>query len=111
MIRKRGRKGVCSAEFMIDGQTYQFTFNGKKDMPLITSKTEAREYEDELKRKVVSGLLLKQSDLKNFAKFFDDIYMDYSRKHKVPSAAYPVLRPGGGFQVWVARPGRPPPAW
>lgn len=59
MIRKRGRKGFCSAEFMVDGQTYQFTFNGKKGMPLITSKTEAREHENELKRQVMSGLLLK----------------------------------------------------
>jgi integrase len=84
MIRKRGRKGFCSAEFMIDGYTYQFTFNGKKGMPLITSKTEAREYEDDLRRQVVSGLSLKDPDLKNFAKFFNAIYMDYSRKHKVP---------------------------
>ena len=88
MIRKRGRNGVCSAEFMIDGHTYQFTFNGKNDMPLITSKTEAREYECELRRKVISGLLLKNSDLKNFAKFFEDIYMDYSRKHKVPLSTH-----------------------
>ena len=84
MIRKRGRKGFCSAEFMIDGHTYQFTFNGKKGMPFITSKTEAREYEDDLKRQVTSGLSMKDSDLKNFAKFFNAIYMEYSRKHKVP---------------------------
>ena len=84
MIRKRGRKGFCSAEFMIDGHTYQFTFNGKKGMPIITSKTEAREYENELKRQVTSGLSMKDSDLKNFTKFFNGIYMEYSRKHKVP---------------------------
>jgi site-specific recombinase XerD len=69
---------------MIDGHTYQFTFNGKKGMPFITSKTDAREYEDDLKRQVRSGLALKDTDLKNFAKFFDEIYMAYSRKHKVP---------------------------
>ena len=28
------------------------------------------------------GTILKDSELKNFAKFFDQIYMDYSRKHK-----------------------------
>jgi len=84
MIRKRGRKGLCSTEFMIDGHTYQFTFNGKKGMPLITSKTEAREYEDDLKRQVMTGMFLKDSDLKTFARFFDEIYMAYSRKHKVP---------------------------
>ncbi|HEV8186828.1 MAG TPA: tyrosine-type recombinase/integrase [Pyrinomonadaceae bacterium] len=84
MIRKRGRKGFCSAEFMIDSHLYRFTFNGKNGMPLITSKTKARAYENDLRRQVVSGLLLKESDLKNFAKFFNEIYMDYSRKHKVP---------------------------
>ena len=84
MIRKRGRKGFCSAEFMIDGHTYQFTFNGKKGMPLITSKKDAREHEDDLRRQVISGMLLKDSELKNFAKFFSEIYMEYSRKHKVP---------------------------
>ena len=84
MIRKRGRKGFCSTEFMIDGDTYQFTFNGKKGMPLITSKKEAREHEDDLRRQVISGMVLKDSELKNFAKFFSEIYMEYSRKHKVP---------------------------
>ncbi|CAN5634457.1 hypothetical protein BH20ACI3_BH20ACI3_16110 [soil metagenome] len=84
MIRKRGRKGFCSAEFMIDVHTYQFTFNGKKGMPIITSKTEAREYENDLRRQVTSGLFMKDTDLKNFAKFFNGIYMEYSRKHKVP---------------------------
>lgn len=84
MIRQRGRKGFCSAEFMIDGETYQFTFNGKKGMPLITSKKQAREYEDDLRRQVMTGMFLKASDLKNFARSFEEIYMDYSRKHKVP---------------------------
>jgi len=76
--------GFCSAEFMIDGQTYQFTFNGKKGMPLITSKTEARAYEDNLRRQVTTGMFLKDSDLKTFTRFFDEIYLAYSRKHKVP---------------------------
>jgi hypothetical protein len=85
-IRQRSSGGFCSAQFWIEGELYQFTFNGKKGMPLITSKKEAKEYEIDLKRQIKTGTLLKDSDLKNFAKFFDEIYMDYSRKHKVPLA-------------------------
>lgn len=85
-IRQRGTEGICSAEFQIDGMFYQFTFNGKKGMPLITSKRKAREYEDDLKRQIKTGSFLKETDLKNFAKFFNEIYMDYSKKHKTPLA-------------------------
>ncbi|MFN2455492.1 MAG: tyrosine-type recombinase/integrase [Pyrinomonadaceae bacterium] len=51
-------------------------------MPLITSKKQAREYEDDLKRQIRTGTFLKDSELKNFAKCFNEIYMDYSRNHK-----------------------------
>ncbi|HEV7892356.1 MAG TPA: tyrosine-type recombinase/integrase [Pyrinomonadaceae bacterium] len=70
----------------MDGEFYQFTFNGKKGMPLITSKRKAREKEDDLKRQIKVGTFLKDSDLKNFAKFFNEIYLDYSRRHKTPLA-------------------------
>lgn len=85
-IRQRGKEGICESQFLIDGEFYQFTFNGKKGMPLITSKRQAREYEDDLKRQIKTGTFLKDTDLKNFAKFFNEIYMDYSRKHKTPLA-------------------------
>lgn len=85
-IRQRGKEGICESQFWIDGEFHQFTFNGKKGMPLITSKKQAREYEDDLKRQIRTGTFLKDSDLKNFAKFFNEIYMDYSRKHKTPLA-------------------------
>ncbi|MBA2734990.1 MAG: site-specific integrase [Acidobacteria bacterium] len=85
-IRQRGKEGVCSAEFWIDNDFYQFTFNGKKGMPLITTKRQAREYESELKRQIRTGTFLQDSDLKNFARFFEEIYMDYSRRHKTPLA-------------------------
>jgi integrase len=83
-IRQRGKSGICSSEFWIDGEFYQFSFNGKKGMPVINSKKQAREYEIDLKRGIKTGIFLKDSDLKNFAKFFNEIYMDYSRKHKSP---------------------------
>ncbi len=85
-IRQRGSEGICESQFWIDGEFYQFTFNGKKEMPLITSKRQAREKENDLKRQIRTGTFLKESDLKNFAKFFDEIYLDYSRKHKTSLA-------------------------
>ena len=29
-IRQRGKEGICSSEFWVEGEFYQFTFNGKK---------------------------------------------------------------------------------
>jgi hypothetical protein len=85
-IRQRGKEGICESQFWIDGKFHQFTFNGKKEMPLITSKRQAREYENDLKRQIRAGTFLKDSDLKNLAKFFNEIYLDYSRRHKTPLA-------------------------
>src|SRR5678816_1423831 len=42
----------------------------------------AREKEYELKREIRLGTNHKDSELKNFANFYEQIYMDYSRKHK-----------------------------
>jgi hypothetical protein len=78
-IRQRGKEGICESQFWIDGTFYQFTFNGKDDRPLITSKKKAKEQEYELKREIRMGTILKDSELKNFAKFFDQIYMDLFR--------------------------------
>ncbi|HEY8224867.1 MAG TPA: tyrosine-type recombinase/integrase [Pyrinomonadaceae bacterium] len=83
-IRQRGREGICESQFWMDGEFFQFTFNGKNGRPLITSKKQAREQEYELKREIRMGTILKDSELKNFAKFFNEIYLDYSRKHKTP---------------------------
>jgi integrase len=85
-IRQRSKEGICSAEFWVDGEFYQFTFNGKKGMPLITSKKQAREKESDLKGEIRTGTFLEDSDLSNFAKFFGEIYMGYSRQHKTPDA-------------------------
>src|SRR5205085_8073655 len=77
-IRQRGKEGICESQFWIDGEFHQFTFNGKKGMPLITSKRQAKEHENDLKQQIRAGTFLKDSDLKNFAKFFNEIYLDYS---------------------------------
>src|SRR5260370_6824421 len=83
-IRQRGKEGICESQFWIDGTFYQFTFNGKNERPLITSKKQAREKDDELKREIRMGTILRDFQVKNFARCFDEIYMDYSRKHKTP---------------------------
>lgn len=85
-IRQRGKEGICESQFWVDGTFYQFTFNGKGGRPLITSKKQAREKEFELKREIRLATNHKDSELKNFANFFDDIYMDYSRKHKTATS-------------------------
>jgi hypothetical protein len=38
-IKQRGKEKICSSEFTVDKQTYRFSFNGKKGMPLITTKS------------------------------------------------------------------------
>lgn len=81
-IRQRGKDGYCYVELMIDGQRYPFTFNGKKGMPLITKKREAKDYAEDLRRQIKTGVFFQNAELKNFAKFYQEIFMDYSRKHK-----------------------------
>ncbi len=46
-IKQRGKDKICSAEFYVDNKPYRFSFNGKKGMPLIISKKDAREKESE----------------------------------------------------------------
>jgi integrase len=81
-IKQRGKDKICSAEFYVDKKPYRFSFNGKKGMPLITSKTEARKKESELKHQILADTFVSDSSLKNFGKFFQDKFMEYSRENK-----------------------------
>lgn len=54
----------------------------KESIEIATAMKVAREKEYELKREIRMGTALEDSELKNFAKFFEEIYMDYSRKQK-----------------------------
>ena len=85
-IKKRGKDGICSSEFYVDGQAYRFSFNGKKGMPLITNKKEALEYEVLLRRKIRAGTFTQDSPLQNFSKFYADVFMAYSKQHKSDKA-------------------------
>lgn len=81
-ISKRGKEGICSTVFHIEKQVYCFSFNGKHGMPLITDKRKAREYEVELKKQIRSGTFMQESPVQNFGRFYDEIFMDNSRKYK-----------------------------
>jgi integrase len=81
-ISKRGKEGICSTVFHLENQVYCFSFNGKHGMPLITDKRKAREYEIELKKQIRQGTFVLESPIQNFGRFYDEIFMDNSRKYK-----------------------------
>jgi len=81
-ISKRGKEGICSTVFHLENQVYCFSFNGKRGMPLITDKRKAREYEIELKKQIRQGTFMQESPVQNFGRFYDEIFMDNSRKYK-----------------------------
>ena len=85
-IKQRGRSKICSSAFQMDGQDFFFAFNGKKGMPLITNKSEAKVYEAKLKTELQAGTFIADSPLQNFARFYEEVFMDYSRQHKVKKA-------------------------
>ena len=72
-VSKRGKEGVCSVVFQLEGQTYCFTFNGKKGMPLITDKRLAKEKEVELKKQIRMGTFLQESPVQNFGRFYKEV--------------------------------------
>jgi integrase len=81
-ISKRGKEGICSVVFQLEGQTYCFTFNGKKGMPLITDKRLAKEKEVELKKQIRMGTFLQDSPVQNFGRFYKEVFMHYSKDYK-----------------------------
>src|SRR5215210_4866552 len=81
-IKQRGREGICTSAFTLDGTYHVFTFNGKKGMPLITLKKKAREYELQLKNQLRAGTFVMNSPLRNFGKFYNESFLGYSRENK-----------------------------
>lgn len=81
-IKQRGKDKICTSAFTIEGRYYVFTFNGKRGQPLITSKREAREREVELKKRIRAGTFIEEAPAQNFSRFYDEVFMDYSRSHK-----------------------------
>lgn len=85
-IRQNGKEGICSSEFRLEGKSYCYTFNGKNGLPLITKKSEAREKEYELRKQLRAGIFVRSSSLHNFAKFYKEIFLDYSKSNKSEDA-------------------------
>src|SRR5689334_22456325 len=85
-ISKRGKEGICRSVFQLEGRFYSFTFNGKKGMPLITDKKEAKNYEHDLVRQLKAGTFIGNSPLQVFGKFYSDVYIPYGKEHKSQKA-------------------------
>jgi integrase len=82
-IRKRkGVDGYCVSAFTLDGTYNWFPFDGKKGLPFITDEKEAKEYEDKLKRELRAGVFVKHSPLRNFTKFYQEVFLENSRESK-----------------------------
>jgi integrase len=79
-IRKRGR--FYDFEFMEDGRRYSGTLNGRDGRPDARSKQEARDHESEIRVQVRTGKYGSEVGLGDFGKFFDAVYMKYSKDHK-----------------------------
>jgi integrase len=80
-VRKRG--GYFSFEFMEQGRRYRGTFNGRDGLAFARTKQEARDCESEIRIKVRNGTFEKEVGLEDFGKFFDTVYMRYSKDHKI----------------------------
>lgn len=83
-VRKRGNH--WESLITVEKVKYFFNFNGKDGQPLITTKSEALTKQEEIRRQILTGTFLKDTDLKNFKKFFDEVYMEYSNENKTPLA-------------------------
>lgn len=82
-IRKRkGVDGYCVSAFTLDGTYHWFPFDGKKGLPFITDEKEAKEYEDKLKKELRAGVFVKHSPLRNFTKFYQEVFLKNSRDSK-----------------------------
>ncbi|GEM_PF-1280279 len=81
-VKKRGNNKHYGCRFEVEGKEYSFEFNGKKGQPLITKKDKAIEKAVDIRRGIISGTFVKQTEWKTFKNFFDDVFLDYSRQHK-----------------------------
>lgn len=76
IIKQNRRTGVCYSPFVFEGKTYNFSFNGKKGQPLITTKREAREHESEIRAGMRAGAFIASGPLQNFAEFYRDVFLN-----------------------------------
>jgi integrase len=67
---------------MENGQRYSGTFSGKDGIAYAATKQEARDCESQIRIQVRAGTFGKEVGLEDFGKFFDDVFMIYSKGHK-----------------------------
>ena len=83
--RKKGEK-FFRFEFMEGGKRISGTLNGKKGLPLASSKQEARDRESEIRLKIraqlLDGTFGREIGLENFGTFFDKVFLPYAKEHK-----------------------------
>lgn len=83
--RKKGEK-FFRFEFMEGGKRISGTLNGKKGLPLASSKQEARDRESEIRIKVraqlLDGTFGREIGLEDFGTFFDKVFLSYAKEHK-----------------------------
>jgi integrase len=81
-VSKRGKDGICSTVFQVEGKTYCFSFNGKKGLPLITDKRLAKEKEVELKKQIRAGTFMQDSVAQNFGYFYNEVFRKQAGEYK-----------------------------
>jgi integrase len=64
------------------GQRFYRTFNGQDGMPLAHTKAEARDFESAIRIQVRKGTYSKTGELKDFGRFFDEVFLHYAKAHK-----------------------------
>lgn len=86
-VRKRGC--YYDYEFMVAGQRYSGTFNGRDSKPIAKDKPEARELLYKERRKVIDGTYLsdnEREELKDFSTFVDRVFLPFAREHHASPA-------------------------
>jgi integrase len=86
-VRKRGR--FYDYEFMVAGQRYSGTFNGRDGKQIAKDKPEARELLYKERRKVIDGTYVldnEREELKDFSTFVDRVFLPFAREHHASPA-------------------------
>lgn len=74
-------KGVWYWETMVNGRKYYGAFNGKDGEDVPRGKAEAKEMLSAIRRQIRAGTYGEKSDLADFSKFVDGLYLPFAREH------------------------------
>ncbi len=80
--RKKGEK-FFRFEFTEGGKRISGTFNGKKGLPFVATKQEARDHEAQIRihirTQLREGTYGKEGGLEDFGGFFDKVFLPYAK--------------------------------